>query len=146
MKQIKSLIPYQATISHISKLIIPIFSGMKKVGDKTNEIGDTIPGKTSDPSNLNDVIRKLRRYTIIETKNCDSFGGPKNVFYVSPNLSSDTIFTNQHNAATVECEDFSKDGYRLDTIQYFLCRLGMKTRGNHHFFTICHALSHQNYY
>ena len=64
MKQIKSLIPYQATISHISKLIIPIFSGMKKVGDETNEIvDDTIPGKTSDPSNLNDVLRQLRRYT-----------------------------------------------------------------------------------
>ena len=99
---------------------------MNKVGDETNEIVDTIPGKTSDPSNLNEVLRLLRRYTVIETKNCDSFGGPKNVFYVSPNLSSDTIFTNQHNAATVECEDFSKDGYRLGTIQYFLCGLGMK--------------------
>ena len=99
---------------------------MNKVGDETNEIVDTIPGKTSDPSNLNDVLRLLRRYTVIETKNCDSFGGPKNVFYVSPNLSSDTIFTNQHNAATVECEDFSKDGYRLGTIQCFLCGLGMK--------------------
>ena len=101
---------------------------MNKVGDETNEIVDTIPGKTSDPSNLNDVLRLLRRYTVIETKNCDSFGGPKNVFYVSPNLSSDTIFTNQHNAATVECEDFSKDGYRLGTIQYFLYGLGMKPR------------------
>ena len=101
---------------------------MNKVGDELNEIVDTIPGKTSDPSNLDDVLRNVRRYTVIETKNCDSFGGPKNVFYVSPNLSSDTIFKNQHVAATVECEDFSKNGYRLDTIQYFLCGLGMKTR------------------
>ena len=99
---------------------------MNKVGDETNEIVDTIPGKTSDPSNLDEVLYDLRRYTVIETKNCDSFGGPKNVFYVSPNLSSDTIFTNQHIAATVECEDFSKHGYRLDTIQYFLCGFGMK--------------------
>ena len=101
---------------------------MNKVGDELNEIVDTIPGKTSDPSNLDDVLRNVRRYTVIETKNCDSFGGPKNVFYVSKNLARDTIFTNQHIAATVECEDFSKNGYRLDTIQYFLYRLGMKTR------------------
>jgi hypothetical protein len=86
---------------------------MNKVGDETNEILDTIPGKTSVPSNLDDVLTLLRRYTVIETKNCDSFGGPKNVFYVSKNLSKDTIFTNHHNAETVECEDFSKDGYRL---------------------------------
>ena len=36
---------------------------MKKVGDETNEIVDAVPGKTSDPSNLNDVLRQLRRYT-----------------------------------------------------------------------------------
>jgi len=96
--------------------------GMNKVGDELNEIVDTIPGKTSDPSNLDDVLRNVRRYTVIETKNCDSFGGPKNVFYVSKNLARDTIFTNQHIAATVECEDFSKNGYRC--VPEYACKDG----------------------
>ena len=51
--------------SQISKLItlLLIFSGMNKGSDETNEIVDTIPGKASDPSNLDDVLRQLRRYT-----------------------------------------------------------------------------------
>ena len=38
-------------------------------------------------------------------------------------------------------------GYVLGTIQYFLCKLGMKPAiGNHNFFTkTCHRQTYQNY-
>ena len=72
--------------------------------DRLNEINPGEQSKTSIKSN----------YNIIETMSCDSFGGPKTVWYISHEFLKD--------ASSKKCQDFSENGYRC--VPEYACKNG----------------------